>query len=146
MTTLGVTNDTALLRRLNTRATLPVLRQGGPQTLTQLARAAGLSRQTAEVALSDLTERRLAEECSPTGGWEDLSAVLAEAGRDAELVVVGGGFSRAGESLLMRVRAHLAETCLNPPEVTLSTFGEESIALGAVRMALDHVERERLGL
>ncbi|MGW2160107.1 hypothetical protein [Nonomuraea sp. NPDC001699] len=141
MTTLGVTNDTALLRRLNTRATLPVLRQGGPQTLTQLARAAGLSRQTAEVALSDLTERRPAEECSPTEGWEDSSVVLAEAGR-----VVGGGFSHAGESLLMRVRAHLAETCLNPPEVTLSTFGEESIALGAVGMALDHVERERLGL
>ncbi|MFK4041890.1 hypothetical protein ACI2LC_39340 [Nonomuraea wenchangensis] len=48
--------------------------------------------------------------------------------------------------LLDRMRAHLAEMCLNPPEVALSTFGEESIALGAVRMALDHVEQERLDL
>ncbi|MER7503924.1 ROK family transcriptional regulator [Nonomuraea pusilla] len=367
MRTLGVTNDTALLRRLNTRATLHALRQNGPQTLTQLARAAGLSRQTAEVALSDLTERGLAEEVAPTEGkagrparrfrfraeaghvvgldvgprrilamladlngdvieerrldadehlpaaerlalaeraatgcvtaaglarggvwaatagtsgvvdrsgrvsistlipgwtgldlgghvgrwfgcpgfaandanlaavaehwrgsarhvedlvyvlsgyraghgllldgrlrtgrtgsagelgalpltgWEDSSVVLTEAGRDAEeifqaarageeqalavvdrlahglargasalvlvvdpeLVVVGGGFSRAGEPLLERMRAHLGEMCRNPPEVALSTFGEESIALGAVRTALDHVERERLGL
>lgn len=367
MRTLGVTHDTALLRRLNTRAILLALRRSGPRTLTQLARAAGLSRQTAEAALADLAERGLAREVAPTegragrparrfmfraeaghvlgldvgprrilamladlngdvieerrldadehapaagrlalaeraatacveaaglarggvwaaaagtsgvvdrsgrvsvstivpgwtgidlggqvgrwfgcpgfaandanlaavaehwrgsarhvddlvyvlsgyrsghgllldgrlrtgrtgsagelgglplSGWEDSSVVLAEAGRDAEeifeaaregdeqalavvdrlahgiargasalvlvvdpeLVVVGGGFSRGGESLLARIRAHLAEMCLNPPEVTLSTFGEESIALGAVRMALDHVERERLGL
>ncbi|MER7368692.1 hypothetical protein [Nonomuraea wenchangensis] len=65
---------------------------------------------------------------------------------DPELVVVGGGFSRGGELLLDRMRAHLAGMCLNPPEVALSTFGEESIALGAVRMALDHVEQERLDL
>lgn len=367
MRTVGVTNDTALLRRLNTRATLQALRRGGPHTLTQLARAAGLSRQTAEAALSDLTARGLAQEIAPaegtagrparrftfraaaghvlgmdvgprrilvmladlngdvieerrldvdehtpaaerlaraeraatacveaaglarggvwavaaatsgvvdrsgrvsistlipgwtgldlagqvarwfgcpgfaandanlaalaehwrgsarhvddlvyvlsgqraghgllldgrlrtgrTGsagelgelplaGWEDSSVVLAEAGRDVEeifaaaregdeqalavvdrlahglargasalvlvvdpeLVVVGGGFSCGGEPLLARMRAHLAEMCLNPPEVALSPFGEESIALGAVRMALDHVERERLDL
>ncbi|MEV1174081.1 ROK family protein [Nonomuraea sp. NPDC049784] len=367
MRTLGVTNDTALLRRLNTRAILHALRQGGAQTLTQLARASGLSRQTAEVALTDLTERGLAEEAAPTEGgtgrparrfrfkseaghvvgldvgpsrilamladlngnvigeqridvdehlpaaerlalaeraatgcagsagvgrggvwaatagtsgvvdrsgrvsvshlipgwtgldlgglvgrwfdcpgfaandanlaavaehwrgsarhvedvvyvlsgyraghgllldgrlragrtgsagelgrlpltgWEDPSVVLGREGRgaeevfeaarageeqalavvdrlahglargasalvlvvDPELVVVGGGFSRAGELLLEPMRAHLATMCLNPPEVALSTFGEESIALGAVRMALDHVERERLGL
>ncbi len=367
MRTPGVIHDTALLRRLNTRATLHALRQGGPQTLTQLARAAGLSRQTAEAALSDLAARGLAQEVAPaeggagrparrftfraeaghvvgldvgprrilamladlngdvieerrldvdehlpaaerlalaertatacvqaaglarggvwaatagtsgvvdrsgrvsvstlipgwtgldlggqvgrwfgcpgfaandanlaavaehwrgsarhvddlvyvlsgyraghgllldgrlrtgrTGsagelgrlpltGWEDASVVLAETGRDAEeifqaaragdeqaltvvdrlacglargasalvlvvdpeLVVVGGGFSREGELLLDRMRAHLAEMCLNPPEVALSTFGEESIALGAVRMALDHVEQERLDL
>ncbi|WP_067141336.1 ROK family protein [Microtetraspora malaysiensis] len=365
MRTSGVSHDTALLRRLNTRATLQVLRQGGAQTLTQLARAAGLSRQTAEVAIADLTERGLAEEAAPTEGgagrparrfrfraeaghvvgvdigprrifamladlngdvlterrldvdehlpaaerlalaeqaatacaadvsrggvwaatagtsgvvdrsgrvsvshlipgwtgldlggqvgrwfdcpgfaandanlaalaehwrgsarhvddmvyvlsgyraghglmldgrlragrtgsagelgrlplvgWEDMSVVLARDGRDAEevfeaarageeralavvdrlayglargasalvlvvdpeLVVVGGGFSRAGELLLGPMRTHLAGMCLNPPEVALSTFGEESIALGGVRMALDHVERERLDL
>ncbi|GAA2215811.1 ROK family transcriptional regulator [Nonomuraea monospora] len=367
MRTSDVTHDTALLRRLNTRATLHALRQGGAQTLTQLARAAGLSRQTAEVALADLVERGLAEEAAPTEGgagrparrfrfradaghvvgvdvgprrilamladlngdvlaeqrldiderlpaaerlalaeraatacadaaavarggvwaatagtsgvvdrsgmvtvshlipgwtgldlggqvgrwfgcqgfaandanlaavaehwrgsarhvddvvyvlsgyraghgllldgrlragrtgsagelgrlpltgWEDPSVVLGREGRgaeeifeaarageeralgvldriahglargasalvlvvDPELVVVGGGFSRAGELLLEPMRAHLAAMCLNPPEVALSTFGEESIALGAVRLALDHVDRERLDL
>jgi predicted NBD/HSP70 family sugar kinase len=363
MTTPGITRDAALLRRLNTRATLHALRRGGPQTLTQLARAAGLSRQTAEAALADLTARGLAREVAPaeggagrparrfafradaghvvgldvgprrilamladlngdvvaerrldtdehlpaaerlalaeraatacveaagparggvwaatagtsgvvdrsgrvtistlipgwtgldlagqvgrwfgcpgfaandanlaavaehwrgsarhvddlvyvltgyraghgllldgrlrtgrTGsagelgrvpltGWEDASVVLAEAGRgadelfqaaragerqalalvdrlahglargasvlvaavDPELVVVGGTLARGGEVLLERMRAHLAEMCLNPPEVAPSTFGEESIAYGAVRMALDHAEQK----
>ncbi|GAA3170830.1 ROK family transcriptional regulator [Nonomuraea salmonea] len=357
------THDTALLRRLNTRAILHALRRGGPQTLSGLARAAGLSRQTAEVALADLTARGLAREVAPaeggtgrparrfafraeaghvvgldvgprrilamladlngdvigehrldtdehlpaaerltlaeqaatacveaagpargdvwaatagtsgvvdrsgrvsvstlipgwtgldlaaqvgrwfgcpgfaandanlaavaehwrgsarhvddvvyvltgyrsghgllldgrlrtgrTGsagelgrlpltGWEDASAVLAGTGRDAdelfqaarageaqalalvdrlarglargasvlvvavdpELVVVGGVLARGGGVLLERMRAHLADMCLNPPEIAPSTFGEESIAYGAVRMALDHVDQE----
>ncbi|WP_406674814.1 ROK family protein [Nonomuraea sp. N2-4H] len=61
---------------------------------------------------------------------------------DPELVVVGGTLARGGEVLLERMRAHLAEMCLNPPEVAPSTFGEESIAYGAVRMALDHAEQK----
>ncbi|MEU9834139.1 ROK family transcriptional regulator [Streptosporangium sp. NPDC048047] len=65
---------------------------------------------------------------------------------DPELVVVGGGCSRAGDVLLTPLRRHLDELCLTPPQVALSTFGDESVALGAVRLALDHVEREVLGL
>ncbi|WP_238502509.1 ROK family transcriptional regulator [Streptosporangium sp. KLBMP 9127] len=61
---------------------------------------------------------------------------------DPELVVVGGGFSKAGDHLLDPLRAHLAAMCLNAPEITASTFGDESVALGAIRMALDQVESE----
>lgn len=367
MRTSGVTHDTTLLRRLNTRATLQALRQGGIQTLSQLARSAGLSRQTAEVALDDLAERGLAQEVAPTEGaagrparrfrfvadaghvlgidigprrvlamvtnldgqtvaeerhavdehlpaadrlalaeraavacaeragtgrggmwaasagtsgivdrsgrvtlstlipgwtgldlgdqvsrwfgcpgfaandanlaaaaehwrgsarhvqdvvyilsghraghglllggqvhagrsgaagelgqlplvgWDDPSVVLAREGLTAEqvfeaarggsahaldivgqlahglargasalvlgldpdLVVLGGSFSRAGDLLLDPLRGHLDTMCRNPPEVALSTFGEESVAMGAVRRALDHVESQRLDL
>ncbi|HUR06710.1 MAG TPA: ROK family transcriptional regulator [Nonomuraea sp.] len=65
---------------------------------------------------------------------------------DPELLVIGGGYSRAGDVLLGPLRRHLAELCVSAPEVVASTFGEESVALGGVRLALDHVEREVLGL
>jgi predicted NBD/HSP70 family sugar kinase len=65
---------------------------------------------------------------------------------DPDLLVVGGGYSRAGEVLLKPFRRHLTELCLGVPEVVTSTLGDESVALGGVRLALDHVEREVLGL
>ncbi|MCK2219521.1 ROK family transcriptional regulator [Actinomadura sp. ATCC 31491] len=66
---------------------------------------------------------------------------------DPDLLVLGGGHARAGgEVLLDPLRRHLAEMCVSAPEVVTSTFGDEGVALGAVRLALDHVEREMLGL
>lgn len=61
---------------------------------------------------------------------------------DPELVVLGGGYSRSGVTLLEPFRHHLAEFCLNRPRIELSTMGEESVALGAIRRALDHVDTE----
>jgi predicted NBD/HSP70 family sugar kinase len=61
---------------------------------------------------------------------------------DPELVVLGGGYSRSGATLLEPFRRHLAELCLNKPRIELSTMGQESVALGAVRRALDHVDTE----
>ncbi|MGW1086232.1 ROK family protein [Streptomyces sp. NPDC002596] len=60
---------------------------------------------------------------------------------DPALVVVGGGISRAGEAITEPVRRHLADLCLFPPRVEASALGEESVALGAVRAALLHVEQ-----
>ncbi|MFF4617540.1 ROK family transcriptional regulator [Nonomuraea jabiensis] len=65
---------------------------------------------------------------------------------DPDLLVLGGGYSQAGDVLLEPLRRHLAELCVSVPEVVASTFGDEGVALGAVRLALDHVEREVLGL
>ncbi|MEU6712760.1 ROK family transcriptional regulator [Nonomuraea sp. NPDC046802] len=66
---------------------------------------------------------------------------------DPDLLVLGGGYARAGGDVLLEpLRRHLAELCLSAPEVVTSTFGDEGVALGAVRLALDHVEREMLGL
>jgi hypothetical protein len=55
-------------------------------------------------------------------------------------VIVGGGISRAGE----RLRAPLEEKihALVPvaPRVILSQLGDEAVALGGVRLALQTVE------
>ncbi|QMU71571.1 ROK family transcriptional regulator [Streptacidiphilus sp. P02-A3a] len=62
-----------------------------------------------------------------------------------DLLIIGGGYSRAGEVLAAPLRTHLQELCLDPPQLTLSTLGEECVALGAVRLALDSTERDLFG-
>lgn len=59
---------------------------------------------------------------------------------DPELVVVGGGFSRSADLILGALRTELDRWCIRTPEVRASAFGDEGVALGAVRLALDHVE------
>ncbi|NUR85736.1 MAG: ROK family protein [Nonomuraea sp.] len=65
---------------------------------------------------------------------------------DPELVVLGGGLSSAGELLTTPLREELDELCLFPVRVAASTLGSESAALGAVRLALDHVETGLFGI
>ncbi|MBY8885271.1 ROK family protein [Streptomyces sp. PTM05] len=62
-----------------------------------------------------------------------------------DLLIIGGGYSRAGEVLAAPLRAHLQDLCLDPPQITLSTLGEECVALGAVRLALDGAEQDLFG-
>ncbi|WP_262698816.1 MULTISPECIES: ROK family transcriptional regulator [Streptomyces] len=61
---------------------------------------------------------------------------------DPQLVVIGGGLSQAGALLAEPLRAELARLCLFPIQVEASALGDESVALGAVRLALDRVEAE----
>jgi predicted NBD/HSP70 family sugar kinase len=61
---------------------------------------------------------------------------------DPELVVIGGGFSRSADMLLEPLRRELDRWCIRTPEVRVSAFGDEGVALGAVRLALDHVDGE----
>ncbi|MGP3982506.1 ROK family transcriptional regulator [Streptomyces sp. KR80] len=65
---------------------------------------------------------------------------------DPQLVVIGGGLSQAGDLLAEPLRAELARLCLFPVQVETSVLGDESVALGAVRLALDHVEAELFGV
>ncbi|MER6005989.1 ROK family protein [Nonomuraea angiospora] len=65
---------------------------------------------------------------------------------DPELVVLGGGLSGAGELLAAPLREELAELCLFPVRVESSELGGESVALGAVRLALDHAEHAMFGV
>ena len=58
-------------------------------------------------------------------------------------MIVGGGVSRAGERLLAPLQRLIAELVPVPPRVVLSSLGDESVALGATRLALQAVE-ERL--
>ncbi|WP_433326248.1 ROK family protein [Spirillospora sp. CA-294931] len=59
---------------------------------------------------------------------------------DPELVVLGGGFSRAHDLLLPRLDEHLAELCVRAPRLEASDLGDQAVALGAVRVALDAIE------
>ncbi|MDP9867932.1 MULTISPECIES: ROK family transcriptional regulator [Streptosporangium] len=59
---------------------------------------------------------------------------------DPDLVVIGGGVSRSGDVLLEPLRRHLDPLCLEPPELAVSTLGDQAVVLGAVRHALDHVD------
>ncbi len=55
-------------------------------------------------------------------------------------VIVGGGLSRAGARLLDPLSSRVAELVPVAPRVVLSALGEEAVALGAARMALQNVE------
>ncbi|MFG1622552.1 ROK family protein [Kribbella sp. NPDC049227] len=62
---------------------------------------------------------------------------------DPELVVIGGGFSRSADVLVEPLRRELDRWCLRTPEIRVSEFGAEGVALGAVRLALEQVEATR---
>jgi coenzyme F420-0:L-glutamate ligase len=59
---------------------------------------------------------------------------------DPELVVLGGGFSRSADVLQEPFRKELDKLCIRTPEVLVSALGDESVALGATKLALDHVD------
>ncbi|NUW35604.1 ROK family transcriptional regulator [Nonomuraea sp. SMC257] len=59
---------------------------------------------------------------------------------DPDKVIIGGGLSQAGDTLLKPLRRRLEELCLFPIPVQASHLGEQNVALGAVRQALDHLE------
>jgi predicted NBD/HSP70 family sugar kinase len=54
-----------------------------------------------------------------------------------ELVVLGGGLANAGPALLEPVQRAVRAHTPVPPRVALSTLGDESVAIGAVRLAVD---------
>ena len=58
-------------------------------------------------------------------------------------VIIGGGISRAGERLLEPLERRVRALVPVPPRMTLSSLGDEAVALGAARLALNAVE-ERL--
>jgi predicted NBD/HSP70 family sugar kinase len=60
---------------------------------------------------------------------------------DPDLVVIGGGVSLGGPVLLAAVERHVRLRTLVPPRLVLSSLGQTSVALGAVRFALDDLEK-----
>jgi predicted NBD/HSP70 family sugar kinase len=74
-------------------------------------------------------------------------AVAALAGvLDPELVVISGAVANDGDLFLDRIRRRLLPDLIDtPPRVVMSTLGDRAVVVGAVRMALDHVEASLLG-
>lgn len=65
---------------------------------------------------------------------------------DPELVVIGGAVAASSEVLLKPLREELVRFMPNPPRVEVSTLGDAIVGLGAVRLALDYVEKHALDL
>jgi len=64
---------------------------------------------------------------------------------DPQIVVVGGGYSRSADILLEPLERELQRLCLRVPEIRASSLGDESVALGALRLALDEVDIRLFG-
>lgn len=62
------------------------------------------------------------------------------------VVVVGGGLSQAGDMLLAPLEDKVRGLVPMPPRFVLSALGDEAVALGAVRAALDTVDDDLLAL
>ncbi|PJN29352.1 ROK family protein [Kitasatospora sp. CB02891] len=60
---------------------------------------------------------------------------------DPQLVVVGG-WAAGLDGVLEPLREQLARYTLRAPEVALAALGSEVVAMGALRIALDHVEEQ----
>ncbi|MFD2796475.1 ROK family protein [Promicromonospora vindobonensis] len=64
---------------------------------------------------------------------------------DPQVVVLGGGVSRSADVILDQFNAELEKLSMRPPEVRVSIFGDESVALGAVRLGIDEVDAHSFG-
>ncbi|MCU6480128.1 ROK family protein [Arthrobacter sp. A2-55] len=65
---------------------------------------------------------------------------------DPELVVIGGAVAASSAVLLPPLREELASFMSAPPRVEVSPLGDAIVTLGAVRLALNHVEDRALEL
>ena len=65
---------------------------------------------------------------------------------DPELVVIGGAVASSSAVLLPPLREELASFMSAPPRVEVSPLGDAIVTLGAVRLALNHVEDRALEL
>ncbi|TPV51900.1 ROK family protein [Pseudarthrobacter phenanthrenivorans] len=63
-----------------------------------------------------------------------------------ELVVIAGAVANSAGVLLEPIARKLKEFTVTPPRVAVSPLGDSVVTLGAVRAALDHVEKNSLDL
>ncbi|MFI5086516.1 MAG: ROK family protein [Actinomycetales bacterium] len=79
---------------------------------------------------------------------ERMARVVATLGTmfNPELVVLGGGVADSAAVLLTGIRDRLPRFTATPPRVEVSVLGDSIVPLGAVRLALDYVERNALSL
>ncbi|MFK4088171.1 ROK family protein [Kribbella sp. NPDC020789] len=61
---------------------------------------------------------------------------------DPQVVVLGGGFSRSADLILDPLARELGRLCLRVPEIRASSLGADSVALGALRVALDQLDAQ----
>ncbi|MFG2007144.1 ROK family protein [Spirillospora sp. NPDC048911] len=82
----------------------------------------------------DVVARRFAK------GVAVIRAIL-----NPRLVVIGGPMARCGEPLLAAVRGRLAGEPLDQPGLEVSALQDDAVVHGALRHALDEIERTKFG-
>ncbi len=137
-----------------------VVRPGGPccgcgsrGCLESIASASAIGRRYAELSgvagsAADVAARAAAGEDLATGVWQEAVQALADglltaqALYDADVFVVGGGLSEAGEALLAPLRAALDArvTFHRLPAVVRAGLGDEAGCLGSALLALDSLD------
>lgn len=65
---------------------------------------------------------------------------------DPELVVIAGAVAASASALLEDIERLLPRFTTTPPRVAVSPLGEAVVSIGAIRLALDHVEQHALDL
>jgi predicted NBD/HSP70 family sugar kinase len=83
----GAVGSTALVRALNERSLLDLLRSNGPTSRVELARTTGLSKPTVSTALSNLVEYGLVFEAGAESGKPGPAAIIYEAASDIAFVM-----------------------------------------------------------
>ncbi|XAS72815.1 ROK family protein [Micrococcaceae bacterium Sec5.1] len=63
-----------------------------------------------------------------------------------ELLVIGGAVAKSAGVLLQPIGQRLGEFSATPPRLAVSRLGEAIVAVGAIRSALDYVEKNSLDL
>jgi predicted NBD/HSP70 family sugar kinase len=145
---VGAPDGIAVLVRQLGEAALKRPPARGPATLlAELAAkdASGVSAETvfAAAAQGDPEARAILDAVA-----ERMARVIALTGTffDPELMVIGGAVASAAAVMLDTINTRLEALMAAPPRVVVSPLGDAIVTLGAVRLALDHVERNALGL
>ncbi|RAG82966.1 transcriptional regulator [Streptacidiphilus pinicola] len=97
-----------------------------------VARVLSLAQQGDHVAM-DVRDRFVARLV------RDVAALVLA--MDPQIVVIGGWASGL-DGVVEPLRRQLSRLCLRPPEVQLAALGDAAIAIGAVKLAFDHAEKQ----
>lgn len=110
---------------------------------TSLRRHAGAEQVFAAAAAGDAVAVRILDRIA-----DRMARVVGAVGTflNPELVVIGGAVAGSAGVLLAPIAERLAEFTATPPRVAVSPLGDAIVTVGAVRCALDYVERHSLDL
>ncbi|KNH17658.1 ROK family transcriptional regulator [Arthrobacter sp. ZBG10] len=110
---------------------------------TSLRRQAGAEQVFAAAAAGDAVAVRILDRIA-----DRMARVVGAVGTflNPELVVIGGAVAGSAGVLLAPITERLAEFTATPPRVAVSPLGDAIVTVGAVRCALDYVERHSLDL
>lgn len=97
--------------------------------------AAAASGDTVALAILERLSDRMARVIAP------VATVM-----NPELVVIGGAVANSAGVLLEDIAARLKEFTVTPPRLAVSPLGDSIVTVGAVRCALDYVEKNSLDL